>query len=141
MAEQPPRPPIRHVVPAIVLSPGHAKWLERATTDYVRRARADGVYLPDSVREFFDEIAAAARQPEEHFQISTPPHQAVLDACGNGATVDPMNAARAGELLGITSKRVRQLANDGALEGLKTPGGWTFHRTAVEAFGARRGAA
>jgi excisionase family DNA binding protein len=49
-----------------------------------------------------------------------------------------LDAAAAAGLLGVSERRVRQLAGSGALEGTKTGGVWVFDRLAVEDYRASK---
>ena len=83
-----------------------------------------------SAADVYRQRQISGRKPSD-LPVSAPPSHDP----GNGRTID---ASEVGAVLGISGRRVRQLANAGELPGVRGPDGWTFTQCEIEQFRARR---
>jgi hypothetical protein len=131
---------VRNIVPSVVLTPESSATLMRALLalrDGRFRFTADDEALLQEITAVYRHLTAVPVSILGQ-GISDPAD----DAPGSRRTMDDvMNATDAAIEIGITSRRVRQLAREGALPGVYTEAGWTFRRSDVEAYIATRTAA
>jgi hypothetical protein len=77
----------------------------------------------------------------ERWRIASLPQRGNAETRGNAeplASEEMVTTAHAAQVLGVPPRRVRQLRKAGDLRAVSSPGGWSFDRAEVIAYGTRR---
>ncbi len=129
-----------HLVLAVIVKPKQAFILSRVLSLAQLRARLDDLGVPSPLWGEVTDVWAAVHRLGNH----------AVSRAGNDASPSPETDVRSGckslmapevaALLGVSDRRVRQLAAAGELPGRRDDAGrWRFEPEAVAAFRAQKG--